>query len=175
MKKRTQPWGIIAAVLLAAATCTQAAKIGGYAAYLDGNDLGDGAGAGVMVRFGMFDDVLSLDARGSYLSFDHLSMIPLEVALRLRAPIGPLGAFAGVGAGYYYLDPDKGPSDDNIGAFPFVGLDFGLGDRAVLFGEVRWLYLETDIDTATDAAKNIGSGDADVDGLGVNIGFMFKF
>lgn len=175
MTGRTHTWGIIAAVMIAATPCTQAAKVGGYVAYLDGNDWGDGTGAGVMVRFGSLDSVLSMDVRGSYVSFDHLSMIPLEVALRLRIPAGPLGAFAGVGAGYYYLNPDNGPSDDNVGAFPFVGLDVGLGNQTVLFGEVRWLYLETDIDSAIDAAKNIGSGDSDVNGLGLNVGLMFRF
>ncbi len=171
MKKGTQRWGMIAGLLVAATTCTQAAELGGFATYLDGDNLGgDGSGAGALLRFGGSRSPLSLDVRCSYVSFDKLSMIPLEVALRLRVPVGPLGAFAGLGGGYYYLDPDTGAADDNVGAFPFVGLDVGLGERAVLFGEVRWLYLETDIDSAVNNAEDIS-----VDGLGVNLGLMLTF
>ena len=51
-----------------------------------------------------------------------------------------------------------------------MGLDVGLGERAVLFVEVRWLYLETDIDSAVNNAEDIS-----VDGLGVNLGLMLTF
>lgn len=172
---RKMLWMGMAAALLLAVPAVQAASLGGYASYLDSDELGSAWGGGGLLRFG--GEVFGLDIRGSYVSFDDPSfkIIPLELALMLRLPVGPLGAYAGAGAGYYYIDPDRGSADDNVGAFPFLGLDAPLGESIRLFGEVRWLYLETDIDAAIKSAENIGSQNVDVSGLGLNVGLLFKF
>jgi hypothetical protein len=42
-----------------------------------------------------------------------------------------------------------------------------------VFGEARWLFLSSDIDGAVDELENID--DADLDGLGVNVGLVYRF
>lgn len=175
MKKILLQLGSIAVVMLVATPAVQASGVGAYASYLDSDELGSAWGGGGLLRFG--GETLGLDLRGSYISFDspEFSIIPMEAALFLRLPVGPLGAYGGAGAGYYYIDPKHGSADDNVGAFPFLGLDLPLGAQMQLFGEVRWLYLETDVDAAIKAAENIGKQSVDITGLGVNIGLMLKF
>jgi hypothetical protein len=42
-----------------------------------------------------------------------------------------------------------------------------------VFGEARWLFLKTDVDSALDELADLD--EADVDGLGVNVGLLFRF
>ena len=45
--------------------------------------------------------------------------------------------------------------------------------RVAVFGEARWLFLETDVDSALDELENLD--EADIDGLGINVGLLFRF
>jgi hypothetical protein len=176
MRRRIQLGVTVVAVMAAMLVSSQAVELGVFGSWVDGNDLDGGAGAGVLLEVGVFEDTLALDVRGSYVAFDGVDMIPLEAVLKLRLPLSRLGITAGLGAGYYMFEPDVGSSDENVGAFPLLGFDLLLGDRATLFAEARWLFLESDLDTAESALGSAGDADSvDVDGAGVNIGLSFGF
>jgi len=164
----------LAAACLNGCTAGSVAELGTFGSYLDSDDLGPGYGGGAKLEVKP-TDWLSVDGRASLLFFDDfdISMIPLEAALRLNIPM--LGErivpYAGVGAGYYLFEADNVDLDNNVGYFPLVGLEVGLR-RVALFAEARWLFLQTD----TDAALGELSGlEADVDGLGINAGLLFRF
>jgi hypothetical protein len=163
---------LAAAVGMGGCTAGSVAELGVFGTYLDSDDLNDGYGGGAKLEVKPID-WLSVDGRASWIYFDDfdLSMIPLEVALRLNLPL--LGErivpYAGVGGGWYIFEADDVDLDDDVGYFPMVGLEVGLR-RIAVFAEARWLFLETDVDTAVE---NIG--EADVDGLGINAGLLFRF
>jgi hypothetical protein len=168
---------LLAVVSLSVAGCSAGslAAVGLFGSYLDSDDLGDGYGAGAKLELKP-SDVLSVDGRASWIYFDdfEIHMIPLEAALRFNWPL--LGErivpYAGIGGGYYIFEADDVDLDDDVGYFPLVGLEVGFR-RVALFAEARWLFLEADVDSALDELEDLD--DADVDGLGVNVGLLFRF
>jgi hypothetical protein len=173
-------YGIAGAFVLAIGlTGCQCAKaeavgldIGAFGSYLDSDDMGEAYGAGAKLKLNL-TELFAIDVRGSYLEFDdtNVEMIPVEGALLLQLPLGDsLTLYGGGGVGYYFFDSDVAELDDAVGYFPVAGLEISFGDIK-LFGEVRWLFLNTDVDTAGDELEGLVDGDeADVDGLGVNVG-----
>ncbi len=91
-----------------------------------------------------------------------LDMFPLEAFGRAK-----LGWFyGGLGVGYYIFSGDYSPKN-SIGGFAAAGIEItilGLG----AFGELRYLYLEPDLD-------NDISGSVDMSGIGANIGVALPF
>ena len=164
----------LAAVCLNGCTAGTLVELGTFGSYLNSDDLGIGYGAGAKLEVKP-TDWLSVDGRASWIFFDDadISMIPLEVALRLNVPIlgERIRPYAGVGGGYYYFEAGDVELDSNVGYFPLVGLEVGLR-RVAVFAEARWLFLETDRDAALE---ELGGLEADVDGLGINAGLLFRF
>jgi hypothetical protein len=121
-------------------------------------------------------DVLSVDGRASWIYFEdfEIHMIPLEAALRLNLPLfgERIIPYVGAGGGYYFFEADDVDLDDDVGYFPLVGLEVGFRSVAV-FAEARWLFLEADVDGALDELEDLD--EADVDGLGINVGLLFRF
>jgi hypothetical protein len=153
--------------------------VGGFGSYFDADEGGDAYGGGAMLRLGIFD-WLAVDGRASYLdlSDSDISIVPLEAAASLRLPLldKTLVPYAGVGVGYYlYDDSDVVEVEDGVGFFPMVGLEFRFGEdkQWAIFGEARWLFLQTDIDAAEDELEDLD--DEDIDGLGVNVGLIYRF
>ncbi len=150
-------------------------EFGVFGSEMDSDDLGDGSGAGVKLGISPMD-FLVLEGRASWIEFDDfdIDMIPLEVAGRLNFSL--LGnwivPYVGAGAGYYLFEADDADLDDSVGFFPMVGLEVGLHNIA-FFVEARWLFLETDVDSARAELDDIG--EADVDGLCINIGALVRF
>lgn len=178
MNTRTYVYLMLLGVLsLSIGGCTAGslAELGVFGSYLDSDDLGNGYGAGVKLEVKP-TDILSVDGRASWLYFDdfEIQMIPLEVAGRLNLPL--LGErivpYVGVGGGYYLFQADDVDLDDDGGFFPLMGLEAGLR-RVALFAEARWLFLETDADTTL--GELAGIDEADMDGLGINVGLLFRF
>ena len=165
----------IASMSMAGCSAGSMAAVGFFGSYLDSDDLGDGYGAGAKLEVKP-TDVLSVDGRASWVYFEdfEIHMIPLEAALRLNLPL--LGEriipYVGAGGGYYFFEADDVDLDDDVGYFPLVGLEVGFR-RVAIFGEARWLFLETDVDSALDELADLD--EADVDGLGVNVGLLFRF
>jgi hypothetical protein len=96
-------------------------------------------------------------------------VIPLEAALVLNIPLARqrFNPYGGVGIGYYFMNDSRWDFKDDVGYFPFLGIK--VGAKAVSFmGEVRWLGLETSYNNTT-------ANDIQVDGLGVNLGLVFRW
>ena len=164
----------LAGVCLNGCTAGSVAELGVFGSYLNSDDLGLGYGGGAKLEVKP-TDWLSVDGRASLIFFDDfdISMIPLEAALRLNIPIlgERIRPYAGVGAGYYYFEGGDVDLDSNVGYFPLVGLEVGLR-RVAVFAEARWLFLDTDRDAALEDLSDLN---ADVDGLGINGGLLFRF
>lgn len=153
----------------------QGIEFGVFGSYLDSDDLGDGYGGGVKLELQPID-WLGIDARASYIGFDspNVDMYPLELAALLNIPLAneQIVPYAGVGVGYYMFDADGFDMDDNVGFFPVVGLEIGAYNLSFLV-EARWLFLDSDL---SDAASDFGDmNEAGLDGLGINLGLLFRF
>jgi len=151
------------------------AELGAFGSSLDGDDFGQGYGGGVKLELNPLDRV-SLDVRGSYIEFSdtNVDMIPLEVAGLLNFPM--LGErivpYAGAGVGYYLFEGRGADIDNEVGFFPLAGLEVGLQRLSVL-AEARWLFLQADVDRAKAELANVTK--ANVDGLGINVGVLYRF
>jgi hypothetical protein len=165
----------VASMSMAGCSAGSAAALGLFGSYLDSDDLGTGYGGGAKLELKP-TDVLSVEGRAGWIYFEdfEISMVPLEAALRLNLPL--LGErivpYVGAGGGYYFFEADDVDLDDDVGYFPLAGLEVGFR-RVAVFGEARWLFLKTDVDSALDELADLD--EADVDGLGVNVGLLFRF
>lgn len=169
---------LCAAVLaVAGAGCSTGSGLecGLFGSYLDSDDLGKGYGGGAKVEFNPID-VVSVDARASYIRFDdtRIDMIPLEAAALLNFPIlfEHIVPYLGAGVGYYVFEGSGADLDNEVGYFPLAGLEIGLHTLSLL-AEARWLFLETDVEDGKGRLEHATK--ADVDGLGVNLGLLFRF
>ena len=166
---------VIFSVLVAGCAHGSGVEFGAFASSLDSDDLDEGYGGGVKLELNPID-LLSVDARASYLRFDDtdIDMVPLEVAglVNFAMLAEHFVPYAGVGVGYYLFDGDGADLDDEVGFFPVVGLEIGLQPVSVLI-EGRWLFLEADVDSAEAELDNLS--EATVDGFGVNVGLLIRF
>ena len=169
--------GALGLALAMGATTTANAEalgmdLGLFGAYLDSDDLQEGYGAGAKIKLNIVE-FFAIDVRGSYLMYDDadIDMIPVEACALLQLPLGDaLNLYGGVGVGYYMFEGDDVELDDAVGYFPVAGAEISIGDIKV-FGEVRWLALSPDVDSASDELEGIVDGEeAEADGIGVNIG-----
>ncbi len=177
MKVRGWTTLILMAVLVAAGTAgaqNSGAEFGVFATYIDSDDLDEGVGGGAKLEFNPID-WLSIDARASWIMFDDpdVDMIPLELAALVNIPLADekIVPYAGVGGGYYIFDADGFDLDDEVGFFPLVGLEIGM-ERVSFLVEARWLFLESDLDDAEDELGDLD--EADVDGVAINAGLLFR-
>ena len=171
---------LVAGLVVAGVSSTTTARaeavgldLGVFGSYLDADDFKEGYGAGGKLKLNIAE-FFAVDVRGSFLTFDdtEVDIIPVEAAALLQIPLGDaLNLYGGVGVGYYMFDADKIDLDDNVGYFPLAGAEIAIGD-IVLFGEVRWLALSSDTDSAVDEIEGIveDGDEAEADGMGVNIG-----
>jgi len=175
--KRRIGWVLLVMACLGLGGCHHGPGIdvGAYGSSLKSNDLGQGYGGGAKLGLRPVD-WLSLDGRASYIRFadTQVNMIPLEAAGLLKFPM--FGEFfvpyVGAGAGYYLFEATDADLQDKVGFFPLAGLEIGLW-RVSLLAEARWLFLQTDVESAKGELKNLR--EADIDGLGINVGVLFRF
>ncbi|MHC4520609.1 MAG: outer membrane beta-barrel protein [Planctomycetota bacterium] len=166
---------VVLAMSLSGCSHGSGLELGVFGSSLDSDDLGDGYGGGAKLELNPID-MISVDARASWIHFDDtdVDMFPLELAGLLNLPI--LGErivpYFGAGVGYYLFDASGADLEDEVGYYPLVGLEVGL-HRVSVLAEARWLFLETDVDSAKDELKDIT--DVDVDGFGANVGLLFRF
>ena len=154
-------------------------SVAGFGSYVDLDSAGESVGGGALVRFGLLD-WLAVDARASYfdLSDVDLALVPLEAAALFRLPLleNTLVPYAGLGIGYYmFTDSDLVEVGNNVGFFPVAGLEFHFGAEKqwAVFGEARWLFIYSDVDSATGSLSNLNSDD--LSGIGINLGISLKF
>ena len=154
-------------------------SVAGFGSYVDLDSGGESVGGGALVRFGLLD-WFAVDARASYFDLTDvdLALVPLEAAALFRLPLleNTLVPYAGVGIGYYmFTDSDLVKVEDNVGFFPVAGLEFRFGAEKqwAVFGEARWLFIYSDVDSATGSLSNLNSDD--LSGIGINLGISLKF
>lgn len=170
-------WMVLAALAVAIGGCShgRGIEVGAFGTGLDSKDFGDGFGGGVKVELNPLDRI-SVDARAGYIYFDdaNIQMVPLEAAGLLNFPM--LGErivpYIGAGVGFYHFDSSNAKIDNTVGFFPLAGLEIGL-QRLSLLAEARWLFLQTDVDSAKEELANITK--ANIDGVGVNLGVLYRF
>lgn len=168
---------LIAGLCLIAGGCSTGSgiEVAAYGSGLDSDDLGEGYGGGVKLELNPID-VLSIDGRAGYLHFSDtdIDMFPLEVAGLWNFPIlfERVVPYAGVGAGYYLFEGDGADIDAEIGYFPVAGLEIGF-HKFSLMGEARYLFLNPEADDGNGPLETVT--DPDVDGLGVNLGLLWRF
>ena len=168
---------LLAIVALAGAGCAHGSglELGGFGSSLDSDDLGNGYGGGAKLELNPID-MFSVDARAGFIHFDNadVDMVPLEATGVFN--FGMVGErivpYVGAGVGYYFFDADDADLNDEVGFFPLVGLEVGLHRVSVLL-EARWLFLETDVDRARAELEDLI--EAEIDGLGVNVGLLLRF
>ena len=141
--------------------------IGFFAQWQDSKDEDSGYGFGLKQSFSIIP-IISVEARASWLRYssddgaEDLDMFPLEAFG--RASLGMF--YVGLGAGYYIFSGESAPKN-SFGGFAAAGIEItllGLG----AFGELRYLYLEPELDS------NIG-GTSDMNGFGANVGVILPF
>ena len=149
-----------------------------YGSYLEGDDLGEAWGGGAKLKLTVLE-YLAVDARASYLAYDlaDVEVTPIEATAMFQLPFfeDTLVPYAGVGVGYYLFTSGEVELEDKVGFYPVAGVQWNLGEakRIGIFAEVRWLFLEADVDAATTSYANLD--EADLDGIGVNLGVSFRF
>lgn len=147
---------LLCCALIAAGYATADTSLSAYGTYWEADSSGRGAGLRLkktVLGFG------AVEARGGYVNFDDIEtdMIPLDASINVRLPF-MISPYAGVGAGYYFLDSDSGGMDDTSGFFAQVGVEatfLWIGALA----EVRYYDLEENY----------------FDGPSYNIGLLLKW
>jgi hypothetical protein len=191
------------AVLVACAASATAADNGWGvgAAYWDTKDADSAFGASTKFSFELVPGA-QLDLRGSYfndLGKDEggvdadLKVIPLEVGFALSYPAGRVvDLTAGAGIGYYFMDGSVSSSDDRtvqpanpedeVGFYAAAGLEWTLRKSGASFGETEaGLYAEVMYRVVSadnikvESGETIRLSDADLDGVGLNLGIMIKW
>ncbi len=146
----------LSAVHFIASTLHADTSLTAYGTYWEGDDTGKGGGLRLKKTFLGFG---AIEGRGGYVEFSdtNTEMYPLDVSLNVRLPFF-ISPYAGVGAGYYYIDSDLSAQDNVSGYFGQLGVEATL----IWFGamvEVRFHDLE-------------GSY---LDGTSVNAGLLVKW
>jgi opacity protein-like surface antigen len=187
MNSKERVYMTLAAMLIVVAGSTAKAdgcsqQAGPFATYQNTEDMEDGYGAGLKYVL-MFQDVVpnldcGIDVRTSWLTYDSddndfradLDVIPIEVSAVARYEVlDGTRAYVGMGVGYYFIDSDEIEIDDEVGLSAMLGCDQRIVDKLSVFAEVRYLWLEPDLD--------IRGLDADVDlsGVGANVGLALNW
>ena len=150
-------------------------ELAGFGSSLNSDDLGQGYGGGAKLELNPIDWI-SIDGRAGYIRFadTKVNMVPLEAAGLLNFPMAGerIVPYVGAGAGYYLFEADDADLDNKVGFFPLAGLEIGLW-RVSFLAEARWLFLQTDVESARGELRNLR--EAEVDGLGINLGVLFRF
>ena len=140
-----------------------ARAFGIYGIWWDADDAkDDGLGFGFRSKV-QVAPLVSFDTRASWIKFsdDDVSVYPIEATGMIK--LGML--YAGAGVGYYFFGGDV-DLDDDFGWYLVGGIDLGAG-RVGVFGEVKWISLDSDINGVTPSQT------MSLDGIGVNAGLMF--
>ena len=127
-------------------------SLAAYATYWDAETEGYGGGVKLRKSFLAF---LSADIRGGYLDFSDAdtTIIPVEATAIVQIPF-MLEPYAGVGAGYYFVDTEgAAPDDDVAGYYGLIGIQFSLFKLGAL-AELR--YNDTEESYFEGMSANLG-------------------
>ena len=187
---------IICAAALWCVAPVKAADLGAFASYWDPSDADDTYGGGAVLRFD-FSQNLMMDVRISHYEFvdrlndvrRSLKVTPLEAGVTLDLLSDPqLAVYVGGGIGYYLADGDISAGatradldiSNSAGYFALGGFRVRLSPKLRFFGEAKYTWLEYDAPTSKDTRRpmpggDLFAGDLDMEGIGINVGFLYRF
>mgnify|MGYP000420909057 FL=1 len=165
-------------------------QIGVFGAYQNTDDLDEGYGGGL--RYAVFGNMaepgsasplesidIGGDLRASWLAgyeadgndFE-TDIYPVQANLLVRPEFkNGLRPYAGGGIGYAWFDEDNGNTnyelDDEWTYSVLLGIDQEINEQFSMFVEGEYMWLQPDIEN--------DSGEADLDGFGVNVGVNYNF
>ena len=157
---------VVVGLFFAGLACGGETSLAGFLTYWDGIDSSgqsiDGAGGGVKLRKKLLG-VLAGDVRASYVGFSDVetSVMPLEATIMVGIPF-ILEPYAGIGAGYYFVDSDL-KYENGAGGFGVLGVQFNMFVVGAM-AEVR--YNKVDVSVGDEYL---------MDGLSANVGIMIKW
>lgn len=150
--------------------------LGVYANYIYSDEAEHGIGPGVKYTLQRMEAV-RFDARLSWIAYGKpdLDMIPLEANVAWNLPTeGGWVPYLGLGVGYYFINANRGAADDSLGWQILGGMETEATETLDFFVELRWLWLDADVDNVF--AANEGTGNTiTLDGFGVNLGLLYHF
>ena len=198
MRKYIQGFAAIALTLLLASPAA-ASSFNLFGSWQDTDDVGEAAGGGVSVAFGL-GQVLDLELRGTYYEElsnepldalfedddpvfeDGIQAIPIEAGLRFNlAQRGAFNPYISAGGTYYLLDSDFGDLDDEFGWYATLGSIFGDRDGASFFLEALYRNVEGSVQVDPEDLGDIDDTefedefDIDLSGFGVNLGIAWRW
>lgn len=172
-----------AAAFALAAGPAAASDFAVFGSYWDTKDAEEALGVGAKVRFGIvelrgtyFSDVTA-DTEPESRDFE-ISAIPLEAGLAFKfAENERFSPYIGGGAGYYMLDTSRGEIDDEVGYYAVLGADIGSPDGLSFVAEAIYRSMEATVTDEEDPTDPDIVDDVafDLDGLGVNVGLVWRF
>ena len=195
---------LVAAVVMMSGIAQADNGWGVYASYWDTKDAGDGPGLGIKFsvegapyflvdfKYTYYDDLGESDPGAGITSYN-LNVQPVELGMSfVGQPSERMDVFAGGGIGYYMMSADVRTAstpgikysvnpDDAIGFYLNGGLELVLAQdiegweakRATLFLEALYRYVS--IDEVGGDGLSFPVLDGDLNGLGLNVGFMLRW
>jgi hypothetical protein len=129
-------------------------------------DSGYYAGGGIGSRV---TDMIAIDlGLSTYRGHDHgadMRVWPLLAGVRFILPNPVVEPYLGLGAGFYFVDPEHAGSKTTFGGHASLGVDAWLTPRAAVNGEFRYHFADARIDGVTYDADGASFS------LGVKVGF----
>lgn len=150
-------------VLLVAIAPSAHSGVDPFVQYWNTSDFGSGWGIGVKGHRAIVP-MVGIDTRLQWVQFNDGNMFPIEAAVMFRPPV----VYGGLGVGYYIFDHDRYKMDNSFGWFIVAGGRFVPFGIVGVFGELRWTFLDTEIEI--DGQKF----SRDIDGIGVAAGIVIN-
>ena len=149
-----------------------------YLAYKYASDAENGAGPGLKYTFDLEQVTapIRVDLRLSYTHFGDpdLDLVPVEANIAYEFPVEAVIPYAGVGVGYYFTGANRGSASDDFGFSIFGGVEGAATDLLNWFVELNYLVLSVDVDKTFQKEEKTDSS-IDLDGIGINAGFVYRF
>lgn len=158
-------------------------SIQAFGSWWDAGDAGSSYGGGLR---GTIGDAFALDLGWTYftgdainidiggvqetIKFDGINSNVFDLGVRYTFP---MEIYLGGGGSYYALDSDAGSTDGKWGLYGLLGWSFG-GEHIRGFLEGIYRYTEATIKFDTPAG-GVNEYDVSYDGIGANVGIMYRF
>jgi len=188
------------AVLFTLAAPASAGDVTLFAGGWDTDAAGDAGGGGLRLGWSMTprtdfelrasyyeeltDDPLgnAFDSDATVFEDQGIQVTPIEIGLRFHLGSGStFRPFLGGGASYFLLDSDFGEINDELGYYATIGAEIGDGRGADFVIEGLWRKASARIDVDPERLDDIDDlevqdhANFDIDGLGVNLGVIWRF
>ncbi|MBR6021039.1 MAG: outer membrane beta-barrel protein [Kiritimatiellae bacterium] len=135
--------------------------------------------------YGMSDDWEEWDGR-EWTDYEvQMDVVSVEAGLSLNLPLGLATLYGGGGVGAYFPDGRVETwenhrkhrvdldFDPEVGFYAFAGGELSLGPNVALVGELRYTWLEADVEAERNGWLDAEDGKVDLGGFGVEVGLMF--